>query len=273
MSRISINVATEHAYVFDNAAAQAATRLSALAAIFDPGTIRHFAEVGVGKGWKCLEVGGGGGSIASWLCQQVGAAGRVVATDLDTRFLDNLSHGNLEVWRHNIAVDPLPEATFDLVHARLVLVHLPDRDQTLLRITRALKPGGWLLAEEFDALSLQPDPRISPSEVPLKAFAAMHAVMTSRGVDSYFGRRLAAHVHLLGLMDVVAEGRMFMMQGRSVTIDLLRASLQQLRSEMMRSGLISEAEFAHDMDLLDSPDLLIPSPIMWAVKARRPAAD
>jgi hypothetical protein len=53
----------------------------------------------------------------------------------------------------------------------------------------------------------------------------------------------------------------------------LRAIAQQLRGEMLGSGLISEEEFARDMDVLDSPDLLIPSPVMWAIKARRPAAD
>jgi hypothetical protein len=63
---------------------------------------------------------------------------------------------------------------------------------------------------------------------------------------------------------------MFMVQGRSAGVDLLRNSMQQLRGEMITSGQISEAEFAHDMDLLDDRDLLIPSPIMWAVKARRP---
>jgi SAM-dependent methyltransferase len=263
-------VAPERSYVFDNSAIQAESRLSALAAIFDPGTIRHIADIGVADGWRCLEVGAGSGSIASWLCDRVGFEGRVVATDLDTRFLELLPHGNLEVWRHDIAADPLPEAEFDLVHARLVLVHLPDRDQVLRRMAAALKPGGWLLAEEFDALSLQPDSAVSPTEKPLKSFSAMQAVMSDHGVDSSFGRRLAAHIRGCGLLDVAAEGRLFMVQGRSAGIDLLRNSMQQLRSEMIMSGQINEAEFAHDMDLLDDRDLLIPSPIMWAVKARRP---
>src|SRR5262252_7035337 len=53
-------------YAFDNAAAQTPARFSALARIFDPGTVRHLSAIGVGEGWHCLEVGGGGGSIASW---------------------------------------------------------------------------------------------------------------------------------------------------------------------------------------------------------------
>jgi SAM-dependent methyltransferase len=271
--RMVDDVPPEYAYVFDNSATQATARFTALTAVFDPGTVGHLAAVGVAKGWKCLEIGGGGGSIASWLCDQVGPEGQVLATDLDTRFLEKLAHSNLEICRHDIVTDPLPEAAFNLVHARLVLAHLPDRDRALRRMAEALRPGGWLVVEEFDSLSLQPDPTISPTERPLKALAAMRAVMADHGVDTFTGRRLAARVRSLGLLDLVAEGRVFMFQGRSAGIDLFRASAQQLRGEMIGSGLISEAEFARDMGLLDSPDLLIPSPIMWAVKARRPVAD
>lgn len=264
---------TERGYVFDNSAAQTTARFSALAAVFDPGTVCHLAAIGVASGWKCLEVGAGGGSIASWLCDRVGAGGRVLATDLDLRFLEKLAHSNLDIRRHDIVTDSLPEAAFDLVHARLVLAHLPDRDEVLRRMVEALRPGGWLVVEEFDALSLLPNPTISPTERHLKAFSAMRAVMANHGVELLCGRRLAARAHSLGLLEVAAEGRVFMFQGRSVGIDLFRASAQQLRGEMIAAGLISEAEFARDMDLLDSPDLLMPSPVMWAVKARRPAAD
>jgi ubiquinone/menaquinone biosynthesis C-methylase UbiE len=133
-------VAPRSTYVFDNAGAQAGARFSALGALFDPGTTRHLTALGVAEGWHCLEVGAGAGSIADWLCDRVGAAD-VVATDIDPRFLDAAGRPNLEVRRHDIASDPLSEAAFDLVHARLVLVHLPERENALLRIVRALKPG------------------------------------------------------------------------------------------------------------------------------------
>jgi Methyltransferase domain len=73
-----------------------------------------------------LEVGGGGGSVACWLSAQVGAQGRVVATDIDARFLNEIHEPNFEVWKHDIAVDDLPTGEFDLVHTRWVLQHLAD---------------------------------------------------------------------------------------------------------------------------------------------------
>jgi hypothetical protein len=67
-SQISRQTAATGDYTFDNSGAQAATRFAALAAIFDPGTIRHLQDIGISEGWRCLEVGAGGGSIAKWLC-------------------------------------------------------------------------------------------------------------------------------------------------------------------------------------------------------------
>ena len=266
---ISSPAATNHGrYIFDNAAAETATRFSALATIFDPGTIRHLIEIGVTKGRTCLEIGAGGGTIADWLCDRVGPEGRVMATDIDTQYLNSLNKPNLDLRRHDIARDVLPKETFDLVHVRLVLVHLPERDEVLTRIVSALKPGGSL-AEEFDSLSLQPDPVIASTEIPIKTLSAMEQLMARRGVDSLYGRRLAARVRSLGLASVTAEGRLFMWEGQSTGADLTRANFKQIRNELIELGLITESEFDRDVDLLAQYELLFPSPIMWAVKGCR----
>jgi SAM-dependent methyltransferase len=98
------------------------------------------------------------------------------------------------VRRHDIATDPLPEAAFDLVHARLVLGHLPEREKALGHMVAALNPRGWLLVEDFDALSIRPDPTVNPMEVSLKADFSMHHLMTERGVDLRYGRLLAGRL-------------------------------------------------------------------------------
>jgi len=87
-------------YVLDNAGEQARARFDALSAVFDPGTIRHLETCGIGSGWHCLEVGGGGGSIAAWLSKRVGPTGRVLVTDIDPRHLQSLKFHNLEVRSH-----------------------------------------------------------------------------------------------------------------------------------------------------------------------------
>jgi trans-aconitate methyltransferase len=168
---------TNAPYLLDNAAAEAPARLAALASMYDATTTRHLLARGVGPGWCCLEVGGGNGSIASWLANRTAPSGRVVATDLDTRFLDTVCVPNLDVLRHDITRDALPDRTFDLIHARLVLVHLEQWEQVLERLIAAL------VAEEFDSDSLPPDPAASDGEVLLETYLAVARLMTDRGFD------------------------------------------------------------------------------------------
>src|SRR5215469_13738724 len=118
-------------YVFDNRGAQAQTRFRELSELYDARTIEYIKRCRIDDGWSCLEVGGGGGSIAYWLCMRVGLTGRVVATDINPGWLQSLSFPNLEVWRHDLGSDPLPSGEFDLVHARLVLMHVLERESAL----------------------------------------------------------------------------------------------------------------------------------------------
>lgn len=261
----------DSAYVLDNAGEQAPARFDALSAVFDPGTITHLEKCGIGPGWHCLEVGGGGGSIAAWLSQRVGPTGGVLVTDIDPRHLKFLNIPNLEVRCHNIVKDPLPEASFDLVHSRLVLVHLPERERALERMIAALKPGGWLVDEEFDS-SVSPDPAVNPKEVLSKTHAAMTQVMASRGVDRNFGRRLLGRLQEHGLKNVTAEGRAFMWQGGSPGASLLRSNYEQLRGAMIEAGYLTQQEFDKDVSQLQDPTFVIPSPILWTASGQRPSA-
>src|SRR5262245_40133453 len=129
-------------YVFNQGWQKERDRLGALESLFDGSSRRLLTGLGVGEGWRCLEVGCGAGGLALWLADTVGETGRVLATDLDTRFLDGQARTNLEVRTHNIVTDQVEEAAFDLIHARAVLEHLPDRQQVLKRLAAALRPGG-----------------------------------------------------------------------------------------------------------------------------------
>ena len=68
-------------YLFDEATRVERERLAAIEAGLDPFSMECLQKIGVATGWRCAEIGAGGGSIAEWLCRQVGPSGRVVATD------------------------------------------------------------------------------------------------------------------------------------------------------------------------------------------------
>src|SRR5258707_7311461 len=112
-------------YIFDNAAQQAGQRFSSLATLYDPWTIRHLEATGIDTGWQCWEIGGGGGSIATWLGQRSGPTGHVPVTDIDPRFLlelATLDPPTAEIHRHDIGTDPLAAQTFCLIHSPLVII-------------------------------------------------------------------------------------------------------------------------------------------------------
>jgi SAM-dependent methyltransferase len=259
-------------YLLDNAGREASARFDALSASYDYETIRHLENRGVGEGWQCLELGGGGGSITAWLAARVGSTGRVLVTDIDPRFLEPLRAPNVDVQRHNIVTDPLPEAAFDLIHARLVLIHVPEREHVLARLVAALKPGGWLVDEEFDSASLLPDSAVNPGEVLLETQKAVMRMLDDRGVERRWGRLLFGRLRALGLTDVNAEARMFMWHSGSPGALMMRANFEQLGGALMDGGYITEQEFDRDIARLRDPDFMTPSPIMWTAWGRRPSA-
>jgi ubiquinone/menaquinone biosynthesis C-methylase UbiE len=197
-------------YILANASPETRARFDALSILYDHATIQHLESCGIGLGWNCLEVGGGGGTIAAWLAERVGADGHVLVTDLDPRFLDCSQLPNVEVRRHNVVTDPLPEAAFDLIHARLVLIHLPEREKVLARLIAALKPGGWFVVEDFDSVSLPSEPLLNSGENQLKTQTALYRVVEDAGLERRWGRLLYSRMRALGLVDVRAEGRLSM---------------------------------------------------------------
>jgi SAM-dependent methyltransferase len=192
-------------------------RLDLLEQIYDPVSRRRRGLVR--SGWRCLEVGGGRGSMAAWLAEKVGPTGHVVATDIDLGYLRRLDLPNLEVVEHNILEDPLEPlgpGSFDLVCSRLMLFHLVDRQELAVRqMVKCLRPGGWLVDEDADWGTAAP---VDPSH-PL--YAGYHEAWrdgdwwTVRGYDKVFGRKLPALFERCGLEDIRHEAATEVVRGGS----------------------------------------------------------
>jgi SAM-dependent methyltransferase len=238
--------------------------------LMDPGTRRHLAALGLAEGWRCLEVGAGGGSVAEWLCGQVGPTGGVVATDIDTRYLEALEAPNLEVRRHDVARDDLEAAAFDLVHARLVLEHLPARDAALARLVGALRPGGWLLVEALDYVSGVPVSELGGREHE-RSQAVRLREFTAGGLDAHYGRRLPGVLRGAGLADVGNEGRVWVMEGGSPGARWFGLSMQQVRRRLVGEGKLSDPEVDRMLELFEDPAWSALTPIVMAAWGRRAA--
>src|SRR4051812_10303747 len=135
------------AYGFDQAWADEQRRLALLEQVEDPFVTATLDRLGVAAGWRCLDVGAGGGSIARWLRDRVGTTGAVVAGDLDTRFFQD--ERGIEARTLDILRDDLEPDHFDLVHCRALLHHLRGNElEAVTRMAKSLRPGGVLVANE-----------------------------------------------------------------------------------------------------------------------------
>lgn len=137
-------------YVWQHDLKDEPERLRLMSRILDPSSRAHLQAIGVGPGWRCLEVGAGNGSLSQWLATQVGPTGHVLATDIRPDLMGGIATGNLTVQALDVVRDEPPGAPFDLVAARALLHHLPERREVVTRMVGWLKPGGWLFVQEPD---------------------------------------------------------------------------------------------------------------------------
>lgn len=215
-------------------------RLAAIEAAKDPKTKRHLAELGVAPGWRCLEVGGGGGSITRWLADRVGPSGRVVAADIDTRFLQEINKANVEARKLDILKDAIEDSAFDVVHCRLLLIHLSDPELALNRMVSAAKRGGWVMVEEADFSSYRAaDPNHPLSEAFTRIVQETFAnVKRSNVFDPYFGRRVRDLVGRAGLSDLGNEGTAYLWRGGEAEAREHRLSLPIF----VKAGVCTESD-------------------------------
>jgi SAM-dependent methyltransferase len=258
-----------NSYAFANVRTLQRERLHTLETLLDPGTVRHLRALGVDRDWRCLEVGAGGGSIAAWLADH---AGSVLATDLDTTVLSALERPNLEVKAHDVLTDELPDAEFDLIHLRLVLAWLGDARPALRRLTRALKPGGRLIAEEMDFASVVPDPHMASEDADTfrRVAVAHNAILATRHeFDPYYGRRVAGDLAEAGLTEIACDAWAEMWRGGEAGGAIWRLTLVQLRDEIVADGLATAADVDRVIALSDDPSFSTVSPLVMAARGRR----
>ncbi|MDX3569602.1 methyltransferase domain-containing protein [Streptomyces sp. ID05-47C] len=230
-------------YLLDNQRTEAGERFDAFATLFDPTTFRHLDDLGVGPGWRCWEAGAGGTSVVSWLAKKVGPTGKVVATDIDISRLTRAARPPVEVRVHDIGAEQPPAEGFDLVHARLVLVHVPERERALRSMVQALRPGGRLLLEDADP-ALQPlpcpDEHGPEQQLANRLRHAFRTLLADRGADLSYGRRLPRLLREAGLRGVEADAHFPLTSPACAALE--SATVRQIRADLVAAGLATDED-------------------------------
>lgn len=214
-------------------------RLLLLQKLFDSGSEKLLDRAGIQPGWQCLEVGAGAGSVARILANRAGAT-NVTATDLKTELLAPLAESGVRVLRHDVTTDDAP-GEFNLIHTRMVLEHVAQRDLALRRMASWLKPGGVLLVE-----SATPMPEMSSDPTVGKVLAAMSdQFRRSVGTDTTWSRTLPLPLERAGLVDCTAEGHLIPARGGSSFAHWMIETHRLVHQAAVSSGTLTEAELAH----------------------------
>lgn len=237
-------MATDEGYLLDNRQVEAGTRYRALSELFDPSAFRHLDALGVGAGWRCWEVGAGGRGVPDGLAARVGSTGLVLATDIDTSWLEDTAPvAPLRVLRHDVGTDDPPAGGLDLVHARLVLTHVPTRERALATMVAALRPGGWLVLEEADP-GLQPllcpDEYGAAQQLANRLRRGFRTLMAGRDADLACGRTLPRLLRDADLRDVAADAYFPITGPACTTLEV--ATVEQIRGRLVDGGVATGAE-------------------------------
>ncbi len=170
-------------------------RLRMQARAWQVATGRLLDQVGLGPGDSCLDAGCGPGETMRAMAERVGPAGRVLGIDADAALgemtlamLHGAGHRHCSFQARDLtAGEPVPGAPFDLVYARLLLFHLPQRVEVLARLWDAVAPGGHLLVQDYDLRGVSTLPQAAWAGELLRVFTGAFG---AAGADVAAGARL-----------------------------------------------------------------------------------
>ncbi|GAA1415417.1 methyltransferase domain-containing protein [Streptomyces thermospinosisporus] len=243
-----------------------AERIDAAALVYDPVTTARLRALGAGPGMRCLEVGAGTGTVARWLVEEAGVE-EVVALDRDTGALAGLAGPRLRVMAADLTDEELRPGSFDLIHARFVLMHLPERRRIVSRLAGWLSPGGRLVLA--DAVEL-PDVLDTSSAYRRTMNAMWQALWATIGTDI---SGVPGYPHVLreeGLRDVGAEVYCPPLAAGGPLARFWSETWSRMRPELVATGRVDDEVVDEALAYLDSPLLAELGPGMAVAWGRRP---
>ncbi|MER5933916.1 class I SAM-dependent methyltransferase [Streptomyces sp. NPDC002054] len=228
-------------------------RIALIGEVFDPFSRRRIADLGPLAGLRCMDVGAGPGTVAAWLAGQAGPDGEVIALDRDASLLRAADHPGVHIWEadvHTAADAELPAPGFDLIHARLTLCHLPQREEVLPRLVSWLTPGGHLIVSDvintMSASSPQPAVRAMTR-------AYDHALVSTLDSDLNYARAYPTPLIDAGLTDVGMAADVPLVRADSHTARFWELTFSAMRTEILATQLINDTDFTQAIGHLTAP--------------------
>lgn len=245
-----------------------------------PDSVLLLDRIGLKPGQSAIDLGCGPNGIIDLLSARVSPGGRVVGLEADPahvsmawRLASERRLAGVEIVAADARCTGLPTGSFDLVHARTLLVTVPDPAEVVAEMVRLARPGGWVA-------SMEPDVEYSLCYPALPAWSRLgeifHAAFSRNGADLLVGRRLTELYRQAGLAEIGVEARAGIYRAadsrRTVLADLVRS----LHPVILELGLADRDEL-EELDRavrvhLDSPRTLVMPHLSFLVWGRKPGS-
>lgn len=236
-------------------------------------------RVGLRPGNSAIDLGCGPRGIIELLCERVLPGGRVVGLDADpvhvamaSELVAERAISPVEVVRADARHTGLPSDSFDLAHARTLLVTVPEPAEILVEMVRLVRPGGWVTGLEADAeaaICYPPNPAFD------RLCRLFTVAFARNGADPQIGRKMAELYRHAGLQEITIEARAPVHpvghSRRTIRADLVRS----MRAEILEMGAADERELdeldAATRQHLDDPDTVMMPFVYFLASGRKPA--
>jgi len=257
-------------------------RLSVLNRLLNEASLR---QMRVQAGERILDVGSGLGQLTRALARAAGPAGHVIGIERDPEQMHEAlrqagadGEDGLVDFRVGGAVNlPLDDdqwGTFDIVHARFLLEHVPDPPAVVGAMIRAARPGGRIVLEDDDHDVLRFFPELPETRRLWEAYFRTYAKF---GRDPYVGRRLVAMLHQAGATPSGNTWLFFGSCAGSPNFDAMVANfvgvLEGARESVLAGGELPDSEIEAGIAALKSwskrPEAALWYATCWA-EAHRP---
>jgi SAM-dependent methyltransferase len=214
-------------------------------------------QIPVKPGDRALDVGCGPIGIMNLLSERVGPEGIVVGVDREPRFAEmaqaevaKLGLRNVQVINFDALGSELEKDSFDVVHERLVLVHMPPATQEamLAEMFSLVKPGGAIALQEYDAISYVCYPEHPSWKILLGIFN--DTFNAAVGGNDFVGRSLGHLLRSAGAQNLEMRTYVELPKVGEYQRTHLLSLIEVMRDQILASGRIGEAELREHMAAL-----------------------
>ena len=237
-----------------------------------------FDQIGIRQGWQVVEIGCGPQGFLCLLSDRVGANGKVVGVERSAeqverarQFVADHRLANAEVLHADALKTNLPDKSFDLATARLVLVNVPTPELIIKEMVRLVRPGGIVALHEPDSTTQRYDPPL-PAQARLLQLLNTYAEMN--GIDRTIGPKVPRMLREAGLVDVQVNPFVHNYPSGHGRRMLLLEFVENARSRILDRNLIGEVELNELTNALkrhlEDPETLVLSSVFIQAWGRVP---